>query len=298
MSAESEGRAQADAYRDKHRLGHQPLGDLVALIEQLEDIDVAIIPVGNPDAHGLSMSDPRTGVVRIVAACTTNPMRQRSTLAHELGHVLFGDHSDPDPDGWGEPSPVENRANAFARHLLVPINGITSVLGTTGGGRPVSEATMSMLVQRFQASPAVVAIQLAESDTITDEQKQQWMALTTPRLAARYGWSEQYAALQQESNAHRSPQRLLARATEGYLLNSLSMTSLARIRQSAPEEVAEEFQSLGLHPAEPQAEWADSSALDDADEVDFDELEGVLAVELDEDEEQVVAADNPDDDHP
>jgi Zn-dependent peptidase ImmA (M78 family) len=233
MSAESEGRARADAYRDQHHLGYQPLGDLVALIEQLEGIDVAIIPVDNPDAHGLSMSDTKTGVVRIAAACTLNPMRQRSTLAHELAHVLFQDHSDPDLDGWGGPSPVESRADAFARHLLVPRAGLVAVLGEPRDA-PVTEVILSGMVQRFQASPQIVAIQLAQAGYITEEQKQQWMASSASRLAARYGWAEQYKTLQQESNAHRSPQRLLARATEGYLLNALSVALSGGARPDPP----------------------------------------------------------------
>lgn len=298
MSAEFEGRARADAYRDQHRLGYQPLGDLVALIEQLEGIDVAIIPVDDPDAHGLSMSDQQTGTVRIAAACTPNPMRQRSTLAHELGHVLFGDHSDPHEDGWGMPGPVESRADAFARHLLVPLAGLTAVLGGPRDADPVTEATLSMLVQRFQASPVIVAIQLAQAGYITEDQKQQWRGLSTPRLAARYGWSEQYAALQQESSTHRSPQRLLARATEGYLLNALSLTALARIRQSPEHRVAEEFDSLGLRPREQQAEWSDSSDLTDADVVDLDDLEAVLAAEDDDQHEGSEREDDGDVDGP
>jgi Zn-dependent peptidase ImmA (M78 family) len=73
----------------------QPLGDLVAVIEQATGIDVAVLDVG-PDEHGLAMRDPARGTVFIGVARTRNPMRQRSTLAHELGHVLFGDWADAD----------------------------------------------------------------------------------------------------------------------------------------------------------------------------------------------------------
>jgi Zn-dependent peptidase ImmA (M78 family) len=60
------------------------------VIEQATGIDVAVLDVG-PDEHGLTMRDPGRDAVFIGVARTRNPMRQRSTLAHELGHVLFED---------------------------------------------------------------------------------------------------------------------------------------------------------------------------------------------------------------
>lgn len=280
MSAESEGRAKANAYRNDRELGVQPLGDLVALIEQLEDIDVALMPVDDPEAHGLSMSDPATGRVRIAAACTPHPMRQRSTLAHELGHVLFGDHSDPDFEGWGEYGPIEIRATAFARHLLVPLEGLKAVLGPPNS--EVTEATVSMLVQRYLASPQIVTIQLCEAGYINDAQKRAWSSLSAPRLAVRYGWSEQYQALSLESTTHRSPQLLLARATEGYLLNVVSLSALARVRRTDPDCLQAEFHDLGLTPAEPDYTTSDPTGLigpSGGDDVNLDELDAALAAE-------------------
>jgi len=56
-------------------------------------------------------------------------MRQRSTLAHELGHVLFQDWADSDAGDWSERNPAEIRADAFARHLLVPVEGLRDFIG-------------------------------------------------------------------------------------------------------------------------------------------------------------------------
>ena len=49
-------------------------------------------------------------------------MRQRSTVAHELAHVLFEDAGIPASTtvDWSAPNDVEERATAFARHLLMP----------------------------------------------------------------------------------------------------------------------------------------------------------------------------------
>ena len=77
----------------------------------------------------MTMRDPAREIAMIAVARTRNPMRQRSTLAHELGHVLFGDYRRPRASGWSDRSPEEIRADAFARHLLVPVQGIRDVLG-------------------------------------------------------------------------------------------------------------------------------------------------------------------------
>jgi hypothetical protein len=45
------------------------------------------------------------------------------------------------------------------------------------------------------------------------------MRVTAPALAARFGWLDQYRALQAGSGRRRAPQRLLARAIQGYLEN-------------------------------------------------------------------------------
>lgn len=118
MSAEAEGSELAARSRREHRLGEQPLGDLVAVIEQATGIDVAVLEAG-PDEHGMAVGGPARGTVFIGVARTRNPMRQRSTLAHELGHVLSGDWAGGDAGSWSDRSPAEIRADSFARHLLI-----------------------------------------------------------------------------------------------------------------------------------------------------------------------------------
>src|SRR6185436_12634005 len=136
--AKSDGRAAAVEFRRYYHLGVQPLGDLVALIEQSAGIDVAVLDAG-PDEHGLSLRDPERAVVIIGVARTRRPMRQRSTLAHELGHVIFNDWT-----SGGDPS-AEARADAFAQHLLLPLDGLREFLGEPA---TVTQATLSSVTQR------------------------------------------------------------------------------------------------------------------------------------------------------
>src|ERR1700678_2019234 len=175
LTADAEGCAFAAQFRHDHHLGVQPLGDLAAVIEQATGIDVAVLDVG-PDEHGLAMRDPVRGTVYIGVARTRNPMRQRSTLAHELGHVLFEDWADNDAGDWSERDPAEIRADAFARHLLIPVEGLRDFIGQ----RPaVAESGLSAVVQRFLVSPQIAAIALRDARYIDETTKRDWMTLRT-----------------------------------------------------------------------------------------------------------------------
>jgi Zn-dependent peptidase ImmA (M78 family)/mRNA-degrading endonuclease RelE of RelBE toxin-antitoxin system len=222
VNAEAEGRDAAARFRRDHRVGVQPLGDLVAVIEQATGIDVAVLDVG-PDEHGLTMRDPRRNAVFIGVARTGSPMRQRSTLAHELGHVIFEDWV-ADGNNWGDRRPEEIRADAFARHLLVPVDGLREFLGSATA---VTQAVLSAVVQRFLVSPAIAAIALHEAGYIDADIKRNWIGTPTRYLAVRYGWGDQYLALQADSDRRRAPQRLLARAIKGYAEGVLSAQAIA-----------------------------------------------------------------------
>jgi len=272
LTAETEGRASAARFREDHHLGVQPLGDLVAVIEQATGIDVAVLDVG-PDEHGLTMRDPVRGTVFIGVARTRNPMRQRSTLAHELGHVLFEDWADSDAGDWSERSPAEIRADAFARHLLVPIDGLREFIGTRSQASP---STLSAVVQGFLVSPQIAAIALCQAGYIDEATKREWMTLTAPKLAARFGWVDQYQVLQASSDRRRAPQRLLARAITGYAEGVLPAQAIATLRGISLEAAEEELREAGVTPAERPIAWAEPADLPDV-HVDLAALDADLA---------------------
>jgi len=202
------------------------------------------------------MRDPARDAVFIGVARTRNPMRQRSTLAHELGHVLFEDWADSAAGNWSDRSPAEIRADAFARHLLVPVDGVRTFLGAR---ETVTLSTFSAVVQRFLVSPKIAAIALHEAGYIDPAAKQQWMALSAPQLAARFGWSDQYHALQADSDQRRAPQRLLARAIEGYAEGVLSAQAIATLRGITLEAAEADLREAGVVPAERPVVWADAA---------------------------------------
>jgi Zn-dependent peptidase ImmA (M78 family) len=268
VNAEAEGRTAAARFRQEHRLGVQPMGDLVAVIEQATGIDVAVLDVG-PDEHGLTMRDPGRNAVFIGVARTRNPMRQRSTLAHELGHVLFEDWAGKEGSNWSDRTHEEIRADAFARHLLVPAEGVREFLGSR---EPVTQPTLSAVVQRFLVSPAIAAIALQQAGYIDAATKQEWMALSAPQLAGRFGWSDQYHALQADSDQRRAPQRLLARAIKGYAEGVLPAQAIATLRGIALEAAEAELREAGVVPAERPVTWADPTELPDV-QVDLTALD-------------------------
>lgn len=246
MSAESGGRTAAERYRHEHHLGTQPLGDLVALIDQVEGIDVAIIKSPADDAHGLTVRDPNTNTTMLFATITPHPMRLRSTIAHELAHHLFGDYT-PVGDNWQVRTREESRADAFARHLMLPLAALPDVLGAPDPSRTVGESDVSALVQRFAVSPQMVVIQLREARYISDHQKNEWMNLTAPRLATQYGWSNLYAVWKADSESIRPPQRLLARSIDGYTRGLVSIDTIARLEDTGTADTEAALAEAGLH---------------------------------------------------
>lgn len=239
---EDEAQAAAHDFRERNGLGSHPLGDLIPIIERATGIDVAVLDAG-PDEHGLAGRSPETGTTFIAVATTDNPMRQRSSLGHELAHVQFEDWM---PGRTLEKrDPVEVRADAFSRHLLLPQTAIRHIFDDR---HSVDDADLSMLVQLFQVSPAIATIALHQTGLVDASQKSEWLKISTPKLAARHGWSDQYRAWQAESRQPRAPRRLLARAIEGYVEGVLSVQAIARLRGLPANIVEKELAESNIVP--------------------------------------------------
>jgi len=265
-SAEHQARLAAGEFRRQHRLGEQPLGDLVALIEQTTGHDVAVLDA-DADEHGLTMRDPARGRAFIGVARSRNPMRQRSTLAHELGHLIFEDQS----EDLGLRSQEEIRADAFARHLLVPVQGVRDLLGSVDDA---SERELSTVVERFLVSPALAAIAMRDAGYITPAVASDWMkSLHTPQLATKFGWSDFYATLQDDADRLRAPQGLVTRAISGYAAGVVGAQTIATLRGVPVETVEAELAEVGIRPAAPDTSEFELDELPDVD-VDLSGLDG------------------------
>jgi len=154
----------------------------------------------------------------------------------------------------------EIRADTFARHLLVPADGLREFVGNQVR---VLQSSLSAVVQRFLVSPAIAAIALEQVGYIDPAMKQEWMELSTLRLAIRFGWIDQYRALQADSDQRRAPQRLLARAIKGYAEGVIPAQAIATLRGIALEAAEAELREAGVVPAERPVTWADPAELPD-----------------------------------
>lgn len=256
MTNEAKARSLADTVRRRAGLGDGPIIDLFEFAHAAAGVDVLSMDAAEEE-HGLSMVDPGTGTVAIAVATTSNPMRQRTSIAHELGHVLAGDLEREVVLTPGERSPQEIRADAFARHLLLPL---TAVRRRLGAREAVSAADLSELVQEFEVSPKVAAIQLKEAGQIDEGTYARWGGQSTSQLATRFGWLGHYKSLVEASSRPRAPQRLVTRAVEGYQAGVLSIAELALWYGQDARELQEQ---LGP-PTTPQApvdDWDEDAPL-------------------------------------
>jgi len=227
---EQRARTLAEQFRAQHDLGEGPIKDMFELVHACAGVDVLSMDADEAE-HGLSMIDPDTGRVVVAVATTPHPMRQRSSIAHELGHIVAGHLGHPDLLTPGERTPAEICADAFARHLLLPLASARRRLATIEGAASV--AHLSELVQEFEVSPSIAAIQLRtlgyiDADTCTEWTRQSSSGLSAARLAARFGWLSQYLSLAEDSTRPRAPQALMIRAVDGYRRGVLGIAEVAK----------------------------------------------------------------------
>lgn len=235
--SEARTRELVSDFRAAHHLGLTSIKDVFELVHTTVGVDVMSLDAGEAE-HGLTMTDPATGVVVIAVATTLHPMRQRSSVAHELGHLVAGDLNSSGSFQPGRRTPEEVGADAFARHLLLPLGAVRERL--TSLVHPPTEADLSALVQEFELSPHMAAIQMRDAGSIDASTCLAWSAWSAPRLAATFGWLSQYRVLSQTSQTPRAPQSLMTRAVEGYRRGVLGLTELSRwYGPGAPDQLAD-----------------------------------------------------------
>lgn len=213
----------ARTFRKDHSLGISPIKDVFEMVHTTTGVDVFSIHAAEAE-HGLTMLDPHTGRRVIVVATTPHPMRQRSSVAHELGHLLRGDLDTAEQAPPGERGPAEICADAFARHLLLPLDAVRARLAET---KEVSLADLSDLVQTYEVSPAIAAIQLRTAALITEETCHDWRRRPSRHLALQFGWLNQYDSLAEASRRPRAPQTLMKRAVAAYKDGVLGIAELS-----------------------------------------------------------------------
>jgi transcriptional regulator with XRE-family HTH domain/Zn-dependent peptidase ImmA (M78 family) len=189
-AADGPGAPAQDGYRlarDVRRwLGNSdaPLGDVRALIE--ERFGVAVVVCALKSSRMTATAIRADGDAAIVLNAddpqrSQNPLLTRVNLLHELCHVLF----DPSPGGLHivvdssvdrRSNAAEQRARAFSAELLLPLDGLTGLLGPASEVKAPDQARdlVARARSRFGTPHDIAANHLCNLRFV-DRELRQWL---------------------------------------------------------------------------------------------------------------------------
>lgn len=239
----NEMQAKKAAQRLHRDYGPAPIIDLVQYIENVCAAEIMVVDAPNGE-HGLTVKDESTGRLYIAVAATAHPMRWRSNLAHELAYVVFDDYDLELPSDPSARTPSEIRADAFARHLLIP----EEMLSHECGGKYVSLSDFSDAVRKFRVSPQMAAVAFKSAGLIAEAKYDEWKKWTTKNLATRFGWLEEFKLAAIASNTPRAPRQLMARALNGYIEGAISASEIALLKNEKLADVRRDLDEGGIEP--------------------------------------------------
>lgn len=261
LPLEQQAKGLAASVRSACGLGSAPIADIDEFVERFTGVDTAVLSLPK-SCDGFSATDPALNTTLIVVRASNVPERQRFTFAHELGHLLWNDGAKVHELGEVR-TPGERRSDSFARHLLVPQEGIRAWLSDEGfsSDLPVGERTAALLARYFRVSFPVVLIQLVGMGLLTKAQQQKLLGPTGVGLAQRYGWGPAYEQEQEAAEAIRAPRRILERAVEAYRQNLIGVKALAMLEGRTAADAQSALKEAGIVPAQPVTGRADLSRL-------------------------------------
>lgn len=166
----------ANRTRDILGLGQAPIRSMSGLFE---DLGVRLVWTDRlpEDVHGLSLHDPAVGpsVIANLAGRRNAWWTLRSTLAHELCHILY-DRQPAAPLGIAsrrdQRDDLEQRANAFGVYFLAPREGVRRLL-MNRGCRPyeLDRTDVHTVMMHFGLGKEAATLHLKHLDWITAEQR-------------------------------------------------------------------------------------------------------------------------------
>jgi Zn-dependent peptidase ImmA (M78 family)/transcriptional regulator with XRE-family HTH domain/predicted HTH domain antitoxin len=254
-SIQERGRIAAERVREMLGIGSGPMADLIEAAEYLTGADVGTVPLP-PKVPGVCVTDPERSTSIVLVSSTDVAERQRFTLAHELAHLLSGDRTHVDAVD-GDRSSLEMLCDEFARHLLIPEEGVRAWLSRVGHG--VDDRVMALLARYFGVSPEVTRIQLDRMGLLPDEFRDAGLP-TGRRWAYRYGWGPQFDSDQAAAGQSRVPRRILDRAVEAYREGKLGIGVLAKLQDRSVSQMEQALDEAGVV-VKPTVRRADVSTL-------------------------------------
>lgn len=252
MNSERTGAEAAEKQRGRLGLGHAPLADMSALVDEMTPFDLVVMDM--PDGlDAMIATDANRSAGFIAVATTRSPFRQRFSIAHELGHASLGTISAQlgcTVNGSAHRPPEEVAADAFARHFLAPLPAVRQHLDDAPG--PL--VALSDVVRIYGVSPTVAAIQLRDAgmdESVVELAKSQ----TAPKLATRFGWRDEYDARSADSQKPKAPRRLLDDAVTAYSEGRVGLGLVARVANQSLEDERLILEEADVRPTLPEPEW-------------------------------------------
>ncbi|WP_309080641.1 XRE family transcriptional regulator [Zhihengliuella sp.] len=231
LAAEAQGRLR-DAGVDIRAV------DLAEAVEQVFDVDVAIVPL--PD--GVSGASWETDDFRIALVNAHEPLvRRRFTLAHELGHVFCGHARDlireADLRSTSQP---ERIVNAFSAAFLMPQDLLAETIGTEPSLGSLAAAAVEFRVAPIALGDRLTNLGLVDEGLLDEFQKLRFADCI--KLADRLDLVEELALT-------KLPERLPSRLVEGhaslYITGEATARPLAALLGLSQNEVRQRFGTQG-----------------------------------------------------
>ena len=177
------GEELADRVRKELNLEVEPIVSMRQIVESTFGIVVVWVTTEHLDASidGASTSWPRPAMLVNLLEANRYPWRARTTLAHELCHLLFDHHSarstlySPARLAGGPPRPVPNTlaeletvARAFSACFLAPSGGVLRAVGTAD---PSSEEAIRTVGETYGVGREVAINRLSHVFRLPSQQR-------------------------------------------------------------------------------------------------------------------------------
>ncbi len=216
-------------------------GSLVAVVEEVFGVDVAVVELG-AGFDGLAASSADAKLIVLTASHV--PARQRFTLAHELCHLLAGDdqdiHLDRDVfDKAQAKDPSEMRANAFASAFLMPEDLLRDAVGSTG----LTDHAFAALACDLMVTPSALAYRLLHLRLIDAGSCDRYKAITGSRAASMAGRGDEFAQRVTEASTPRPPGLLVRDTYAAYESGAATLRPYANLLGADVDELRHALES-------------------------------------------------------
>lgn len=220
------GERAAQAARTRLEVAHTgPIADLVKLVEQRAQIPILIDRFETDTVAGVLLRSRSDGDFIAINA-DAHSVRQRFTLAHELGHVSMGHEGriDLSSDVGGQAqAPQEIEANYFAAEFLAPRQAIREWIESECLVRAAGEPeTLARLALHFGVAQSTACFRLEVAGLIGAAQKRRLtgeLADEVKRLIRLRSADRLFDTIEQAFRERRYPR--VPRATVSYARQAL-----------------------------------------------------------------------------